>query len=599
VASRAPLPIVFGPPERSLVGWYHAPRAATRDLAVLLCSPLGYEALSAHRTYRHMAERFSAGGYASLRFDYPGTGDSAGSLETVGRVPTWIDSIKTAAEELRARSGAMHVALFGVRLGATLAALAAPEIANVEALVLWAPIIGGRAHARELRAFDMMKKRGRAVAAGEPRKPGVEVGGYFLAQELLDDLSRIDLVQTSPYACERVLIIPRGEPASPEELRLAGAMSAQGLAVHLHPGTGYAAMMRDDPYMSVVPSAGLDAVVRWTSERPHREAQPASTERPHATMLKVKGDDDGSRAVWERPLLFGDRRELVGVLTEPNPLPSRARPALIFLNVGANQHVGPHRMNVELARELGSLGYLTFRMDAAGLGESPAAPGTPENRIYTKDAIADVEAAMALLRETQGAQRFVLVGLCSGAYLAYHTAARNPCVAGQVLLSPYAFEWKEGDPVAPTSRKIEDHHRSTQFYLRALRDPQVWARTLRGEVNPRGMALAIRERIAAIVQAELLALRALARGALVPRNDVERTFRAMSDAGVRTLVVLSFEDSGVDMIARYLGSGARRLRGHRNFEMKIIEGIDHAFESSASQAVLRREILGYVTSRFP
>ena len=72
-------PLYFGPRQRALFGWLHRPASHERkDIGIVLCSPSGYEAICTHRTYRRLAEDAAAQGFAALRFDYDGTGDSAG-----------------------------------------------------------------------------------------------------------------------------------------------------------------------------------------------------------------------------------------------------------------------------------------------------------------------------------------------------------------------------------------------------------------------------------------------------------------------------------------------------------------------------------------
>ena len=609
--------VVFGPPERSIVGFYHSPSLSqnsgapgtsgttARTLAVVLCNPLGYEAMSAHRTYRHLASRLAARGFPALRFDYDGTGDSAGRLDDPGRVRAWIESIKAAVDEARARSGARQVGLFGVRFGATLAMAAATELGEVECVALWAPIVSGRMHVRELRAFRMMKSAKSAAPA--PPDGGEEVGGYLFGRETLNDMSALDLLtpgtpQTNGHAAapssaiKRVLVLSRGERPGSDETRFVEGWKTRGAHAELLPELGYARMMRDDPYESVVPTAGLDAIVDWLAHgRYAARVAPAQARVATHPTLTVRARD-GRTTLTETPLLFGPGKRLAGVLTEPEAPAEGDRPALVFLNVGGNHHVGPHRMNVELARELAALGYLTFRFDVAGLGDSPAVPGTRENRIYTKDSIADVKSAMALMGEMRRTSRFVLVGLCSGSYLVYHTAIDDARVVGQVLLSPYAFEWKEGDSVAPKPRKT---FRSTRFYARALFDHRVWLRALRGDVELRGIAGVLLERIMTQIDSGLPSLSASLQGKRRPKNEVESNFGMMSDRGVETLVVLSFDDGGVDMISQYLGTDARKMRGRKNFEFEIMEGVDHTFQSIASQRLLRERLARFVTARFP
>jgi pimeloyl-ACP methyl ester carboxylesterase len=197
-------------------------------------------------------------------------------------------------------------------------------------------------------------------------------------------------------------------------------------------------------------------------------------------------------------------------------------------------------MSVDLARDLASRGYLTMRFDASGLGDSIAAPGADENRIYTKDAVADVRRAMDLLGQLHGARRFVLVGVCSGAYLAFHATLADARVAGQLLISPFAFEWKDGDPVTPTGRSAEP-------------------------------------------------LPSAGRG-----NAVERAFVATCERGIASLIVSASNDGGLDVVAAHLGPDASWLRGRPGFALEIVEDGDHTFTSRASQRTLRGIVARYM-----
>ncbi len=48
-----------------------------------------------------VVEELAAAGFVALRFDYDGTGDSAGLQEDAGRVPAWLASIEAARQHLR------------------------------------------------------------------------------------------------------------------------------------------------------------------------------------------------------------------------------------------------------------------------------------------------------------------------------------------------------------------------------------------------------------------------------------------------------------------------------------------------------------------
>jgi predicted alpha/beta hydrolase len=75
----SPEPMFFGPEGRPLFGWlYRPPPERALGAGLVICNPFGNEALCAHRTIRHLSARAAGAGFAVLRFDYDGTGDSTG-----------------------------------------------------------------------------------------------------------------------------------------------------------------------------------------------------------------------------------------------------------------------------------------------------------------------------------------------------------------------------------------------------------------------------------------------------------------------------------------------------------------------------------------
>lgn len=134
-----------------MLGTLHAPqRLRPRSAAVLLCNPLGEEASRAHRIYRVLATQLERSGFHVLRFDYSGTGDSMGESDDVS-IAGWIADIGAAAEQLLSTSGAKKLVAIGLRLGGTLAALATSRGGlRLRHLVLWDPVVDGKAYLREL-----------------------------------------------------------------------------------------------------------------------------------------------------------------------------------------------------------------------------------------------------------------------------------------------------------------------------------------------------------------------------------------------------------------------------------------------------------------
>src|SRR5690606_32769192 len=143
----------------------------------------------------------------------------------------------------------------------------------------------------------------------------------------------------------------------------------------------------------------------------------------------------------------------LGILCEPaERSEARTSDAVIFLNVGANHRVGSNRMYVRMARSLAMRGTTSLRFDVSGIGDSvPTA--RIEHPLYANEAARHVQAAMDALEGRREVKRFFLVGLCSGAYLAFQTAHVEPRVAGQILINTQTFRWKEGDTLEVSLRK--------------------------------------------------------------------------------------------------------------------------------------------------
>jgi alpha/beta superfamily hydrolase len=147
-----PLAFMFGPASRQIFGLFHpAAQAQPGDTAVLICPPFGQEGLRTHRFFKVLADRLARAGIATLRFDFYGSGDSAGD-ESEGELDGWRRDLCSAHEELRRRVPDARIVWVGARLGATLAVLAARNgRCDPVRLVLWEPVIDGRRYARFLR----------------------------------------------------------------------------------------------------------------------------------------------------------------------------------------------------------------------------------------------------------------------------------------------------------------------------------------------------------------------------------------------------------------------------------------------------------------
>lgn len=133
--------------DAALMGMYHGVVGHAR-VGMLLCPPLGQALVRTHRVYRQLAAGLAVRGIPALRFDYRGSGDSAGDSLALD----WqhcLEDIRSAAAELRVRSGCALVVGFGAQLGGSLA-LAATSTAGFAQLILWDPVLDGARHVATL-----------------------------------------------------------------------------------------------------------------------------------------------------------------------------------------------------------------------------------------------------------------------------------------------------------------------------------------------------------------------------------------------------------------------------------------------------------------
>ena len=550
-------------------GWHHPAAGERRSVGVVLCQPLGYEAICAHRTYALLAQGLAQDGFDVLRFDYHGTGDSSGCDGDPQRVQAWLDSIAAGALELRRTSTVARIVLFGVRLGATLATRAACTLGGVDGLVLWAPC-SGRAFGRELRAANAA--RGQAPGAdGE-----IEALGYRYTAATLQDLAALDRQPYPVTPAARALVIARDD--MPADESWASTLGELGVAVTSVNWRGYAAMMVE-PHEAVIALDTLAAVREWLGSAPV-VARP----RPDAALAHSEPPQRVVDGVQETPLAFGHDGGLFGILSEPASAQRSARwdTAVLLLSIGANPHFGPSRNYVRCARALAAAGYRALRIDLRCIGDSRGVANFCSTTLYSaRNSVADVRAAIDCLAE-RGCTRFYLMGICSGSYAAFQTSLVDQRVTGQILMNSRLLDWERGKGEDSVEQTMHTHYKSSGYYLRSLLDPSVYWRVVRGDVDVSGIG----GRFASLfgARAKRLLERVLRRQAR-DRGLLGR-FRQLSARGIDTLMIMAEEDDGRDYVEFHLGPRAAHLADDPNFRLVLVPHADHTFSSARSQQAM-------------
>ncbi|MCY0389417.1 alpha/beta fold hydrolase [Robbsia sp. Bb-Pol-6] len=602
-------PIVFN----ECFGWLHDAEGKT---GVILCNPYGHEALWTHRGWRALAENLSRNHFPTLRFDYRGTGDSAGAENEGDAIETWLNSIEDAVRYMREHTGVAQVVLCGIRLGGTLAALVANRIA-VDGLVMMAPVTSGREYQRELR---LIQRRWRNTAAphieAEKHKPDyLETLGFRLYPETLRHLEQVALPQDLQPAVPNVLLL------DPEKSRASGAVlnfyREHAVNVEVDAFDDYTALLSeisDTP----APHASIQRVVTWL--RTHLGdgmGVRSPSDLPTAAVINDATAPDvmhvapmlHGNGFCETPVIF-DNGRLFGIYCRPEtaqtdgPVPddesvddllrdmqvdltsaATGQYAVLFANTAASHHIGEARMWVTQARLLAQRGIASLRMDVGILGDSAGAQESIEaTMLHSMRSCADVSEGISWLVDA-GHTRPSPVGICSGAYLCFHATVMNPRAVGAVLINQNFYTWSDKDATRP-----EMVVAATRVYLASIRRADKWKRLFSGQIPVGTIAATLMRR-----QFEKWGRR----GADILKafggqenhtGAVRKAFSTLAQRGVRVRILYGDFDVGLEESESYFGRDFKWLRGLPGMNISTERSLDHALFLYPARQIMQEVI---------
>jgi pimeloyl-ACP methyl ester carboxylesterase len=571
-------PVVFD----GCFGWLHRPAGSQcADVAVLICPGLMVDGLLAHASLRVLAEKLSAAGYCTLRFDYPGTGDSRELDVAAGEAHwvAWKKSVSVAIEYLREQAGVARVVLCGVRAGGTLAVLTANERPDVAGLVLFEPVVSGRSYVRQL-ILDADLQVGRV----SDRSEGLVIREFQFSPATLAEINGIDLAKTRPRAGLKVCLFYRPD-AKPVEI-CARAWNEGDLAIADLGWNGLETLLRL-PELNEAPCPDFAAVLNWL-----RTAVPATTHKI------TDRPSDGSPSLIlpecvEQPMQFGAQGRLFGILCRPaaDPLPERV---VIIANSGRDPHYGGSRHNVSVARRLARAGIASLRLDFAGVGDGVGPAGREEfmSSILT-DRREDFGAAVDLVAGL-GFRSIAAQGLCVGAYHSLQAALEDPRIDAVALVNIVFFSL----PSTDTQLYLDQRGRTPATFVRKVLRWQSWVTLLRGRSYFRHSLQAL---LANLRQQATPLLRGVS-SRLRPVDERPfgvRAMAALSARGVRTLFAFSPGDVDIDAFAREFGRNGEGLTPFPGAVMRTVPGMDHNLSILQGRQALETMIIEFFKGTTP
>jgi pimeloyl-ACP methyl ester carboxylesterase len=260
----------------------------------------------------------------------------------------------------------------------------------------------------------------------------------------------------------------------------------------------------------------------------------------------------------EEALLFGKKKSLVGIITDPPEAKrSNGLPGIILLNAGIIHRVGPNRIHVKIARTLAPMGFAVLRFDFSGIGDSKV---RGDNLPFEESGVRETQEAMDYLSATRGLKRFHLIGISSGAIVSYKTAGRDPRVIGATLINPASY----GD-------ELRSYAKARRYWKNALSDPKRWAKAFTGKANYQ------------LIGPRLRAVFSSRRKALSVANHIAADFHSLIDRRVDLRLVYSKGDLGLDCLDVILGNDLRELSKRGTLKLEIIPQADHTCTLLESQ----------------
>ena len=465
-----------------------------------------------------------------------------------------------AAAWLAARPGVERVAAIGLGLGGLAAGAAVADGAPIDELVLWGAPDTGQAWLREQRAFAALQTSHNEPAAGAgggaagdaPATAAtngsagaapdlLEIGGFTLSAGTVADVRGLALTELLPGRLDRALLLDRDGMAVSR--KLVDGLAGGGTEVTQAAGAGWSkTVLHPEQYFE--PVAVFRTVATWLAAGKGRPSTPTRAARavpapPERDVLEMR---QSNVSIRERPIRieqpFG---ELFGIQAEPA---DRARGDLVavFLNAGAIRRVGPNRLWVETARRWAARGVPSVRMDLEGLGDADGDPRryADVGKFYTPAFGAQVASIVDDVVRRGLGTRVVLVGLCAGAYWAFHTAAEDDRIVELIILNPRAIIWDDGLLARREAKKV------TQVL-----DGGTWKRLASGDIELSRLVEVSRALAgSAAGAAKRTPARIATRFRSGPAADpIERLMDALRDRGIRLVLAFSGDEPVHDELA--------------------------------------------------
>jgi pimeloyl-ACP methyl ester carboxylesterase len=280
--------------------------------------------------------------------------------------------------------------------------------------------------------------------------------------------------------------------------------------------------------------------------------------------------DYSAEPIDEHPVRFGKTKSLLGVLAVPGTENRVNRTAVILLNSGIIHRVGPGRLYVNLARRLAHRGFNVLRFDLSGIGDSPV---RSDNVPFIRSSVEETQDAISFMEDACGAERVVLMGICTGALVSYRTALVDKRVSGTLMINAQGFI---PEVVNEISQYVDTRKSARYLFGNALFNPRSWSKFLTGQVDYKTILGALSSR--------LFGNKSIQAARSPQVKEIAEGLNTLPSRGAELYLFYSEGDPGIDELNLILGQDLDVLRTKEHVRYKIVRGADHMFTLLEKQA---------------
>lgn len=214
-------PFFFGDSEEQLFGIQTLPDdSKAGSWGVLICYPLGQEYLRSYQAMQRLSIELAKNGVYVMRFDYYGTGDSAGD-SGFANPNRCLKDIAIAITEFRDTCRIDNLALIGLRMGATLASHV-QSIDNTDRLILLDPVISGSEYLVSLETMHehlvLDHDRYQAPRLEFKGSSAHEILGFRRAENSAESFAQFDLNELNITGHQEIALLVSGKNKTAKDL---------------------------------------------------------------------------------------------------------------------------------------------------------------------------------------------------------------------------------------------------------------------------------------------------------------------------------------------------------------------------------------------